>query len=320
MILFFEGSSEGYIIKRFILMKRLTVTGLISAVILFFFIQGIGCGTAKSVYRTVRPEKGKLKKRVLILPVTDRAGLGDAKIAQITDALMERLKEDKQLLVQRGPNPRPSARRMRSREFGVVVDPALMKSADELGMNVLITGVVNPFELHSRRRGIWPLQITRHKVEVSLLINAFDVIDGTLVLTHLEARKIKISGDDLEVEGNPPKIDEEKLEKALSRMVEDQAEIITEGLREQPWRGKVVSAEGESITINAGTDVGLTKDVVFEVFEMGDAIRSASGRNFYLLTQKVGEIKTVNVMETRASAVPLDGKQFRAGQIIKVKD
>lgn len=301
-------------------MKRLTLTGLISAIILFFLIQGIGCGTAKSVYRTVRPEKGGLRKKVLLLPVLDRAGLGEAKMAQITDALIERLKEDEQLLVERGPNPRPSTRRARSPEFGIVVDPALIKSADELGLGVLIMGVLNPFEVTSRKRGIWPIRFMRHNVEVSLLINAFDVIDGTLFLTHLEARKIKISGDDLEVEGNPQKIDEEKLEKALSRIVEDQAETITEGLREQPWRGKVVSAEGETITINAGTDVGLTNDVVFEVFEIGEAIRSASGRNFYLLGQKVGEIKTVNVMQSRASAVPLSGKQFRAGQIIKVKD
>ena len=301
-------------------MKRLTLTGLISAIILFFLIQGMGCGTVKSVYRTVRPEKGGLKKRVLLLPVLDRAGLGDAKMAQITDALMERLKEDEHLLVQKGSNPRPSARRARSPEFGVVVDPALIKNADALGMNVLITSVVNPFELNSRKIGIWPFRLMRHHVEVSLLINAFDVIDGTLFLTHLEARKIKISGDDLEVEGNPQKIDEEKLEKALSRIVEDQAETITEGLREQPWRGKVVSAEGETITINAGTDVGLTNDVVFEVFDMGEAIRSASGRTFYLMGQKVGEIKTVNVMQSQASAVPLGEGQFRAGQIIKVKD
>jgi hypothetical protein len=116
-------------------MKRLTVTGLISAIILFFLIQGVGCGTTKSVYRTVRPEKGGLKKRVLLLPVMDRAGLGNAKMAQITDALMERLKEDEQLLVQRGPNPRPSTRRARSPEFGIAVDPALMKGADELGMS-----------------------------------------------------------------------------------------------------------------------------------------------------------------------------------------
>jgi hypothetical protein len=187
-------------------------------------------------------------------------------------------------------------------------------------MNFLITSVVNPFELNSRKRGIWPIRFMRHEVEVSLLINAFDVIDGTLFLTHLEARKIKISGDDLEVEGNPQKIDEEKLEKVLSRIVEDQAETISEGLKERPWRGKVVSADGETITINAGKDVGLTNDVVFEVFEMGEAIRSASGRNFYLLGQNVGEIKTVNVMETRASAVPLSGEQFRAGQIIRIKD
>ncbi|MBW1912210.1 MAG: hypothetical protein JRI43_03360, partial [Deltaproteobacteria bacterium] len=77
---------------------------------------------------------------------------------------------------------------------------------------------------------------------------------------------------------------------------------------------------GKTIIISAGEDVGLSAERVFEVFGRGDSIRSASGRSLYLLGPKLGEIKTVKVMESYSSAVPLAGEQFRPGQVIKLKN
>lgn len=300
-------------------MKKQVLSGLIPALVFMLLIQGIGCGTAKSVYRKVTPEKVGLKKRVLVLPILDQAGVGETKAEQITNALVERLGKDEHLLLRTAKNPSPSARRSRSPRFAIVIDPALIKSADEMGINVLIAGVLNPFELTARKTGMWPVRWIRRRVEVSLLVNAYDIIDGTLFLTHLETRKIKISGDDLEFEDSVERLIEEELEEVLSDIVEDQASAIAEGLRDRPWRGKVMSADGETITINAGRDIGMTEGNVFEVFGKGDAIRSTSGRFFYLLGPKVGEIRAVKVMDSHAAAVPLTEGDFKAGQVIKIK-
>jgi hypothetical protein len=91
-------------------------------------------------------------------------------------------------------------------------------------------------------------------------------------------------------------------------------------LQDYPWRGKIMSVDGETLMINAGMDIGLSKGSMFQVFSKGEAIRSLDGKSYHLLGPKVGDIKTVNVMDSRASAVPVNGGPFSPGQIIAIED
>jgi hypothetical protein len=302
-------------------MKRVILTALTFAMALLFLSLGIGCGTTKSVYKKVSFKDTELKKRVLVLPILDQAGVGEAKTAELTAKLLELLKEGEHLLVYKGTLPSPSRQRLRSAKFAVVIDPALIEDADRMGMNVLVAGVLNPTELTAKKWGWWPIQGIKRRMEVSLLLNAYDIIDGTLFITHLETRKIKVSTDNLEWEAEgKPEIDETKLEEELSDILEDQASTIREELEDHPWRGKIMSVDGETVMINAGKDIGLSDGSMFQVFSKGERIRSSDGKDFYLLGPKVGEIKTVNVMDSQASAAPVNGGPFRPGQIITLID
>jgi hypothetical protein len=302
-------------------MKRNRLFRLTSAIALLFLTLGMGCGTTKSVYKKVSFKDTELKKRVLVLPILDQAGVGEAKAEALTTKLMELLKEGEHLLVYKGTLPPPSRQRIRSAKFAVVIDPARIQEADQMGMNVLVAGVLNPTELRARKWGYWPITGVKREVEVSLLLNAYDIIDGTLFITHLETRKIKVSTDNPEwaAEGKP-QIDESKLEEELSDILEDQASTIRDELEDHPWRGKIMSVDGETVMINAGKDIGLSNGSLFQVFSKGERIRSLDGKYFYLLGTKMGEIKTVNVMDSQASAAPVNGGPFRPGQIITLID
>ena len=167
-------------------MKRYAFTRLSYVILIFALTQGIGCGTAKSVYRKAKLDKKGLTKKVLVLPVMDHAGLGEEKAAQIKTEFVDLLNEEGQFMVRKTTNPVPFAQKMRSHEFGIVVDPHLIKHAEEKGINVVIVLALNPFELTSRKSGIWPFRELRQEAEVSLLVDAVDPINGTLFLTSLE--------------------------------------------------------------------------------------------------------------------------------------
>jgi hypothetical protein len=302
-------------------MKRDIFSRLILPTAFLFLILGAGCGTTKSVYRKVTFKETALKKRVLVLPLLDQAGVGEAKTAELTARLIELLKEGESFLVYKGELPAPSRQRMRSLKFAVVIDPALIENADRMGMNVLVAGVLNPSEMTAKTWGWWPFKWVKRKMEVSLLLNAYDIIDGTLFLTHLETRKLKVSTDNPGwEEGGNPSIDETELEEELSDILEDQASKIRDELEDQPWRGKIMSVDGETVVINAGADTGVTNGSEFLVFSVGERIRSVSGKYFSLLGPKVGEIKTVEVMDSHTKAATLSGGPFKRGQIIMIKD
>ena len=95
---------------------------------------------------------------------------------------------------------------------------------------------------------------------------------------------------------------------------------VADALEDHPWSGRILSADEEGVMISAGNDIGVKAESVFEVFARGEAIRSASGRSLFLLGPKVGEVKTVQIMESYAAAVPLGEARFNAGQVIRIKD
>jgi len=293
-----------------------------------------GCSTVKSVYKSgtgkakdiakkVMPgKKPGLKKKILVVPIMDQAGLGEEKAAYITATMVQLLKKDGYYLVHKSIRPMRSKVKTKSTQYGIVIDPEMAKMAEEMGMNTLITSVLNPFEVTSKKTGIWPFRKFKKEFEISMLVNALDITSGTIFLTNFESRKIKITVDEEEDDEEKKSIvlDDKKLDKELSRILDKQVSVIHSGLANQPWAGRVVSVATESVIINAGKDVGIAVGTVLDVFGKGESIRSVSGKAYHLLGPKIGEIKTVEVMENHSSTVPLNGDGFQAGQIIRLKN
>ncbi len=305
----------------FLSMKSLLkiVLGLLS----LFLVLTVGCSTTQRIYASFAPEGSGLKKRVLVLPILDQAGLGEDRIAKIRSILVSSLAKDGNVVMTATSNPAIPGDKSRLPRHGIVIDPDQAKRAEEMGMNVLVTTVISPFDFSSRRWGIWPFRKVKHEAELSMVVNAFDVITGTLFLSHIESRKIAAEVDYYEGEeegtGTKPEVDEKDAAKALSQIIDVQASLMAKALRGQQWSGRVLSAGPTRITISAGKDIGLSVGTVFEVFGTGEPIRSADGTSLLPLGPKVGEVKVIEVMETQALAEPITNGSFSPGQVIRAK-
>jgi hypothetical protein len=198
-----------------------------------------------------------------------------------------------------------------------------------MGMNVMLTAVFTPLETQRIKTGIWPFRKIKDETEIAMYVNAFDVINGTLLLTRLESVKIQTVPDlideDWEEEENPepqkikPEIEEKTLAKSLTEIVENQAAEVGSAIRERPWLGRIMSSDASATYINAGSDVGVMPGNVFEVLGTGETVSSASGRPLALLGPKIGEIKVTEVMKDRALGSIQEGGSFKAGQVIRFK-
>ncbi|MFZ7111344.1 MAG: hypothetical protein ACOWYE_06645 [Desulfatiglandales bacterium] len=294
-------------------------------ILLSFVVLCVGCSATKNVYKVVtfqKHETDSLKKRVLLLPFLDRAELRQEQLQEMSDAFVARLNKDNSLLLERDSEPVSSTLKMRSPEYGIIIDPDQAGRARELGMNVLLMGIINPLEFHTKKSGIWPFRGTKREAEVSMFVNALDVTNDTLLLTHLESRKFRLHEELTEWEEPDEQIlrrgvDEEKLEKALADIIKEQAEVLSETLDRLPWSGWILSADDQEVLVNAGKDVGIVPGYVFDVYKRGEPIRSNTGKTYYLLGPKVGTIKTVEVLESSASAVSLSDALIEPGYIIR---
>jgi hypothetical protein len=293
----------------------------------FALLAGGGCATTKRLYSKISPDSSELKKRVLALPFWDQAGLGEEKLEQLTTQFLSRLNRDGAFVVERGKRSSGAPDRVRSPEYGIVTDPEQAIRADQMGMNVMLTAVFSPLETLRIKTGIWPFRKIKDETEIAMYVNAFDVINGTLLLTRLESVKIRTAVDLLdedEEEGAEPQkikpdIEEKTLNESLSEIVERQAAEVSSALRERLWLGRIISSDASGTLINAGSDVGVLPGTVFDVLGTGETISSAGGRSLALLGSKVGEIKVTEVMKDRALTSVQEGSSFKAGQIIRIK-
>jgi hypothetical protein len=294
------------------------------------------CGFSKSVYESVSESFANsydsvfsdtpvLKKRLLVLPFLDQAGLGPEKVGEFTEVFLSHLNEGDHYLVQRAssaPNPRGTSR---VPEFGIITDPDQAKKAAEMGMNVMITAVMSPYDVETRKKGIWPFRKVVADVELPLIVNAYDVVNETLLMTNLESVKIETDVEEFDefLDEEPGKLkyelDPEEVSKAWARILERQAAALNKKLMAQPWMGRVLSVGSEGAVINAGKDVGLKEGAVFEVLGRAETIQSASGRPVALMGPRIAALKVTEIKERHALTTPLEDAQVQAGQIIRIK-
>lgn len=280
----------------------------------------ISANTAKSVSNKVKPgKKPLLRKRVLVSHVMDQAGVGKKKATQLTDTLVQGLEKDRHLLITRSTESIHSRKKIRSPQYGVVIDPDLAKKAEKMNMDVLVITVLHPFEVTLKKGGIWPLRRIIREVEISMAVNALDITNGTLFLSNLENRKVKLKGDVLEDQEDKWEIDDKILDKVLASIMKKQTSSIIDALKNQPWTGKIIVAGNETLMINGGKDVGITEGSVFEVFSQGELIASFSGKNISSLGSKLGEIKVGKVLDYNSLVIPLMGEGLEDGQVVRIK-
>jgi len=310
-------------------MKRSYFTRLFLVTLMFASLCWTGCSTLKSFYgytsysaksisRKILPGgKPALGKKVLVAPVINMAAIKNEKAGQITETWLSLLKKDNTLSITPLTGVEISKSTVTASELGIVTDPALVKKAEEMGENVLVTHVLEPFNYTEKKSGIWPFRKLKGEYDISMVVTAVDIINGTIIVSLKESETIDM-GKVSEGQEVSPVLGDKIRDDALADIQKRLSSELLNALSAQEWRGKVVR-DGEKIKINGGSDIGITQGSIFEVFAKGEAIKSVSGKDYYIAGSKAGEIKVTEVMQDHSMAVPLEGKSFEDGQIIIFK-
>lgn len=316
-------------------MKRFFSSNLF-ANILIFFLAFSGCGTTTSLYSNIRNRsQDDLKKRILVLPVLNQAGFSQETVQEVGTRFKDLLEKEGKVVVLRGSLPASLAGSKGLSGVEMGVDPLVIKEAESMGADVLVSTIFHPLETRTRKVGIWPAMWTRRELVISISLSAIDVANKTILVSNVASKALKMhepleeftlfeEGHERESTGNEVEdplsyVDEKALEKALSRMMKAQASITTDRLKDKPWTGRILSVDNDSIMINGGQDVGVLPGHVFDVFGEGETIRTASGNTYRVIGEKIGQIKVISVGDRDALALPLDGSGFKAGEYIRLK-
>lgn len=309
------------------MMKRYLISKSVILLFTALFLSSLSsCAKTKAVFKKMVPKSvvkkmrptPDLKKRVMVMPIIEHAGLGDEAGGLINSTFLGTLKKSSHMLIHESAEGMVSFSKKKLTGLGVVVpDHKLIKKADDLGMHAIITGIVNPIETNTKKSGIWPFRKYHKTYEISAVINVIDVMSHTLLLTQLESEKESVPSEEVE-RRNEKDLILGFVRDLLPGILKRQASVVSKTVSKLPWTGKVLAVENEYIKINGGKDVGLRTGVYFSVHNRGETISSGRGKVLGLLGDKTGEVKVIDIKDDFSIAVTVVGGPFKAGQIVKM--
>jgi hypothetical protein len=310
-------------------MKR--VTGLSLLMVLFTFILGMGCGTVKSAYMAsadaaksvaglaIPGKEDGLRKRILVASSINRAGIKEEEARRMTGSFVELLREDKNLLVNLLYDVDTTDSNPLSPRYGIVIDTELVKKADVMGMDMLITTTLDPFNIMTKKSGIWPFRKMKKLIDIYISMNLIDITYGTLILADTKTERIKTDYDPSEGSDNRWDVDYPILEKKALSMLKDYSSEIKDKLDSQNWTGRIMLLQDKTAIISGGKDIGITQGSIFEVFDKGAPIGSLEGKDYFYLGPKVAEVRAKEIMESYSIVAPVNSERLVEGQLVRLK-
>ena len=262
-------------------------------------------------------EKPILKKKILVAPVINRAGISDSQAEEIRQKCISYLSEDEYLFITSLKKWGDNDSAFLLKEYGSVINPVYAKNAGEMGMNVLLTCVLHPIEVTDRRVGVWPARKDGYNVFISISINALDTVNGTLIVFEDRTTNIKIKKTDT---GDREKWtpDYSMFKNDISSMTKKLCSSVIEKLRKQTWQSRVSVDEG-NLVINAGKTIGINENTVFEIFKKGDLIKSYTEGEYYTFGEKIGETGVMSISEDRTVLIANTNGDFKDAAFARVK-
>ena len=293
----------------------LTVSSLFS--VLFLFISG--CATVSSLIPSISSNNEWPRKRAMVMPVNNLTNLSIDESTDISSNLTRALKNTGLFNVYQQKEPKKynflNPEKTSNLEF--------FKPFSDMGMNVIIFTTLHPIEQTNVKSGIWPFRKKSQKFTVIVNIDIFDVYKETVLLSKEIIRDITLPLEDLIGRGENILDAENKksaLRECLPAILKKSVKAICHSLNNNIWEGKIASVDKKTITINAGRDAGLKTGAVLVVFEKGELITAFKGKVYQLTGKEVGEIKIFQLKQRHSLAEPLTGTNFKADQIIRVKE
>ena len=273
-----------------------------------------GVDTFEIAKYKILPKKEEPKKKILVTPfVCAWDPSSDYGIEVASKFAMKLKKVPGNHLVYLPKNPSAWKLEGPIPRLGIIDEPDMVEDACKLGMNYLVTGIMDVMRVERRTNGVWPFRHFDQVFEAVLVINVIDTVTNALVESHMASARFAIPLK--KIPTDKERLFRDVLKNTIPVLIRTQAKLVAKVVKDDPWKGKIVEVENNPgiIKINAGRDVGIKKGMILSVYDWGKRMSSINGHSFYCLGKKLGDIKIISVKKGYSVAVPLHKADYRAG-------
>jgi hypothetical protein len=303
-------------------MRIMRAKGLIvSTVLLLAGLVVFGCATTKKITGDVMGKGRALKKNIAVLSAGNPSRHGDEYAKRTAEAELKAFlnRHCDDLLVIDTRRVRNDMKEIPRLPSGQIDNLALAALGRTHGLNAVLEQRVGNIQCATGKGGLWGFGDASTCARLSFSIRAYDIETTAILFDEFIEETVELSQEDWQRLRSTGRYDEETAHRLVAKIIPQIAGRICRHLAEQPWKGYIVSASGNTFTLAAGKGVGLAPGDILEVFAMGEPIEAQSGQVYLLSGPKIGEIKVTKVQRDQATAVGILGTGLEKSSYVKLK-
>jgi len=203
---------------------------------------------------------------------------------------------------------------------GRVDNLALAKTGKQLGYNAIVTGALIDIRTNNEESGFLWFKDTDSFIQVEIMVEVYDTETGAKLLDESYMDGIEVETSETEPSMAEHTSDILAINEALLQVANIVGEKICESVSSQPWKGYIISIDGDKVALSSGSEAGLEVGQILEVYDSLKIIEGANSRRFFIPGLKTGEIKITAVHPDRAEAVSASGDVIWTGSTVKLKE
>ena len=158
----------------------------------------------------------------------------------------------------------------------------LAKEGRPFGLNAILTMTLTGINGFDEEKGFWWFKDTHYFIRAQIKVEMYDTETAAKLLAEIISRDIEVELYDIELLENQERIDIYQLEDAYEYFASTIAEKVCDAMTIQPWKGYILSVDGNKIILSSGETSGLAPEQVLEVFDSSEIIEGKDGHRFFI--------------------------------------
>ncbi len=193
---------------------------------------------------------------------------------------------------------------------------ALSALARQVGINAVVSPVLMDTRLRTRNTGFWFFKDVAYSLQVQTAAAVYDAATGARLALGIMTEEIDIDEDQAGFIRNGQEVQVDDWDELVGKMGEVLGERMGDAIKESQWVSAVVSIEGGSCVIAAGSEVGIDVGDRFSVLDGSQILTGLDGQRYIVPGPKIGEVTISQVSPRQSFGEPGSGELPPAGSII----
>jgi hypothetical protein len=192
----------------------------------------------------------------------------------------------------------------------------LSRLARQEGMNAVISPVLMDIRVRSRDTGFWLFKDVAYSLQIQTAAAIYDAITGARLDLKILTDEVDIDEIDADRIKGGQEVQVDDLVEVAQEMGESLGDRMGDAIVASKWLASVISVNGETCLMTAGSDVGIEMGDRFSVLDGSSILTGLDGQRFIVPGPKIGEIVVKQTTARESAAAPDSGRPPPAGSIL----